>query len=58
MQEDFFSFLSFFFFPPIDQKVTVTDLTQDDPDFHPYNTFVCTPYGNTDLLAQKSGDRL
>lgn len=41
------------FFPPIDQKVTVMDLAQDDPDFHPYNAFICTPYRSTDSLAQK-----
>lgn len=52
MQEDGF-FFSFFFFPHRSKVIIVMDLAQDDPDFHPHNAFVCTPYGNTDLLAQK-----
>lgn len=45
-------------FFPIDQKVTVMDLAQDDPDFHLCNAFIFTPDRNTDSLAQKSRDRL
>lgn len=45
-------------FSSVDLKVTVMDLAQDDPDFHPYNAFICTPCRNTDSLAQTSGGKL